>query len=92
MVVINTDDGSVRDYKLYRTGEDLRLARPCASYDLATMRREEGWRIIGVSEAAKRLLTAAGLLTGGAPILPRRSRWRTSVPASPARASRVASL
>jgi hypothetical protein len=48
MVVMQTGDGSIQEYRLCRTREGLRLVRPSASYDLSLMMREEGWRILGV--------------------------------------------
>lgn len=43
------------------------------------MMADTGWEIVGVrTEAAKRLLKAAGLLSAALPLLPRRARWRTA--------------
>jgi hypothetical protein len=69
---MQTGDGSIQEYRLCRTREGLRFVRPFASYDLASMMREEGWRIIGVRTGlAKRLLTTAGRLPAAVPLLPR---------------------
>jgi hypothetical protein len=77
-VVMLASDGSTREYRLRRTEQGLRLIGVHATYDLATMMNEEGWRIVGVrTEAAKKLLSRAGLLTAHVAILARRRRWRT---------------
>jgi hypothetical protein len=88
MVVIEATDGSTREYQLRSDPQGLRLVGGCASYDLATMMREVGWQIVGIrSEAAKRLLAKAGLLSTTVPVLPRRwsigpvgHRWSAVAP------------
>jgi hypothetical protein len=76
MVVIRMPDGSNQDYHLRRTSQGLRLVRPCASYELVVMMAGAGWEIAGVrTQAAKRLLKAAGLFSADLPLLPRRTRW-----------------
>ena len=80
MVVIRLPDGSTEDYQLCQTPEGLRLVGRGASYALTAMLSDAGWRIVGIrSESAKRLLRVAGLLTDSVAILPRRTRWRTSL-------------
>ena len=80
MVVIRLPDGSTEDYQLCQTPEGLRLVGRGASYALTAMLSDAGWRIVGIrSESAKRLLKVAGLLTDSDAILPRRTRWRTSL-------------
>ena len=68
------------NYQLCQTPEGLRLVGRGASYALTAMLSDAGWRIVGIrSESAKRLLKVAGLLTDSDAILPRRTRWRTSL-------------
>jgi hypothetical protein len=61
VVVVRTPNGSTAEYRLCRAPEGLRLVQPCASYDLAAMIQDAGWRIVKIKTfAAGRLLQSAG--------------------------------
>ena len=48
MVAIHIPDGSTAEYRLRASRSGLRLVRSCVSYDLITMVRDAGWRIVEV--------------------------------------------
>jgi hypothetical protein len=100
MVVMEAPDGSTREYQLHSGPQGVRLVGRCASYDLATMMREVGWQIVGVrSEAARRLLAKAGLLSVAVPVLPLRwsvgpvgHEWSAAAPRANDSADTIASV
>jgi hypothetical protein len=62
MVIIQTPNGMVGEYRLRPSETGLRLEGRCASFDLRTMLVEEGWRIQAIKTArARKRLKWAGV-------------------------------
>ena len=83
MVVMQTADGTTCRYSLRPSKFGLRLVRACVSYDLNTVIRDGGWRILEVKTeiARKRLLRAFGadevvMLSNALDKLPARTPWQ----------------
>jgi hypothetical protein len=67
MVVMHIPNGPTAEYRLVGSKSGLRLVRSCASYDLLTMVRDAGWRIVEVKTdlAWRRLRRAFGPRAAG---------------------------
>jgi hypothetical protein len=62
MILMQTPDGRVCEYRLQNTPYGLRLERSqCASYDLLTMVKEGGWRVFRADPCDRHLLQRAGV-------------------------------